>query len=171
MNPYLVLLRLVHIFAGVFWAGGAVLYILFITAAARTAGPSGGAFMQALMGRHRFSQAMTIASVLTILSGFLLYWHDSSGLQWRWITTGVGIGFTTGALAALGAFLVGNLVLGPTARKLAAMGVTIGPTGPTPTQAAQIGVLQSRLRRAEWADIILLMIALLGMATARYWWF
>lgn len=171
MNFYLIALRLIHVFSGVFWVGGAAIYILFITTAAKTAGPSGENFMQALVVRHRFPKVMTIASLLTILAGFLLYWNDSSGFQLSWITTGVGLGFTIGALAGVSAFLVGNLGIGLTIEKMAALGAAIGSNSPTPTQAAQLAVLQKRLHWAELADFSLLFIALLGMATARYWWF
>jgi hypothetical protein len=51
------------------------------------------------------------------IAGILLYWHDSQGFTSAWMHSGAGIGFTTGALLGLIAFIFGVL----TDRKLKAM--------------------------------------------------
>lgn len=43
--------------------------------------------------------------------------------------------------------------------------------GPTPEQAARMQALEKRLNFAEQVDFVMLAIAMLTMATARYWTF
>jgi uncharacterized membrane protein len=101
MDIFLILLRIIHIFAGVFWVGAALIGTFFLVPAARSSGPEGLKFIQTLMVRMRFQTAIIVAAVLTILAGFFLYARDSGGFQQSWITSSVGLGFTIGALAAL----------------------------------------------------------------------
>jgi hypothetical protein len=171
MNTYLIALRLIHIFAGAYWVGAAIIQVVFIARAAKASTPESGKFMQALMGRYHFPISLGIASYLTVGAGILLYWRNSGGLQLAWITSGVGLGYTIGAAAAFVSFFLGLLVFAPTSRKLAAVSAAIGPTGPTPDQLAELGRLNARMDAAGKLDVIVLVIALLAMATARYWFF
>ena len=46
MNIYLlILLRIVHIFAGALWIGSAILYLFFIKPSVKAIGPAGPQFM------------------------------------------------------------------------------------------------------------------------------
>jgi uncharacterized membrane protein len=110
MNFYVILLRLLHIFGGVFWVGAAGTHILFIEPAARATKPESGRFMQALMVRQRLPISISISSWITIISGLLLYWRASSGFQISWITSSMGLAFTISALAAFLSFFIGMLV-------------------------------------------------------------
>lgn len=112
-----------------------------------------------------------IASYLTVGAGILLYWRGSGGLQLAWMTSGVGLGYTIGAIAAFVSFFLGLLVFSPTSRKLGAVSAAIGPTGPTSAQLAELDRLNARMDAAGKLDVIVLVIALLAMATARYWFF
>lgn len=171
LNLVVIALRAIHILAGVFWVGAAATYVFFVATAARSLGADGASFLRAFMGRQRFPLAMTVASALTIAAGAVLYWRDSGGLQWAWIVSGAGLGYTLGALAALGAALVGNRLLGPTSRKLSTLSAALGSQGPSAEQTATLDGLAARLRLAEHLNLALLLAALFSMATARYWWF
>jgi uncharacterized membrane protein len=170
MNFYVILLRLLHIFGGVFWVGAAGTHILFIEPAARATKPESGRFMQALMVRQRLPISISISSWITIISGLLLYWRGSSGFQISWITSSMGLAFTISALAAFLSFFIGMLVLGPTAKKMGAISQGIGPGGPTDEQRRSLGDLEARMHSAGKVDLVFLVIALLGMAVARYFW-
>ena len=74
----LYVLRVLHIVVGVFWVGSVVFLSLFLTPSIRAAGPAGGAVMQQLMGARRPRWSMG-AAIVTLLSGFGLYWRDSGG--------------------------------------------------------------------------------------------
>lgn len=173
MDIYLILLRIIHIFGGIFWVGATVINSVFLVPALRSSGPEGQKFMQSLMVHQRFPIAIAVSAWLTILAGVLLYWRDSGGLQISWITSSVGLGFTVGALAALVGFVLGALVLGPTARQLGELNGRFHASGEPPTagQRAEITRLNARMGKAGGINMILLMVALLAMATARYWWF
>lgn len=172
MNIYLILfLRIVHIVAGVLWVGAAVAYFAFVGPTVKAIGPAGGQFMQHLMERRKYPIFMTIVSALTVLSGVPLYVFASGGLQLSWITSGPGVVFTIGAVVAIVVFFLGILMLKPRAERMGALGKEIGMAGgtPSPAQAAELQRLDRELAQIELADFILLIIATLTMATARYW--
>jgi uncharacterized membrane protein len=174
MNTYLLfLLRIIHIFAGALWVGAAISYLFFFKPTVKTIGPAGPQFMQNLTERRKYPAFMVSTSLLTVLAGGILFWFSSGGFTLSWITSGPGIGFTIGSLAALVAFLVGNFGIGPAAAKLGALGGQIGTSGgnPTPEQISTLQNLEKQLSRAERVDFVMLVIAMVTMATARYWTF
>jgi uncharacterized membrane protein len=69
----LLLLRILHVGAGVFWVGAFMLLARYVIPATQAAGPAAGPFMQQLMTRTKLPAALVGAAVLTILSGFALY--------------------------------------------------------------------------------------------------
>jgi hypothetical protein len=165
MQFIVIILRLVHIVAGAFWVGSALMLALYILPAVRTAGREGGRILP--MGR--VSQALSIASLLTTVAGLLLYgWL--SRLKWGWIISPLGLGLTIGSLAGLAAFLLGFLSTGPTAKKIGALAGQIEAAGapPGPEQAAEMGRLQAKLTRSSRWSTILATAALVFMSVARY---
>jgi hypothetical protein len=168
MNYLLIVLRLIHIFAGVAWVGGGSFALLFAAPSARQMGPEGGRFMQNLMGNaNKFFSA---ASGLTVLSGLALYWFVSGRLNPGWISTGQGIVLTIGGLAGLVAMIHGGVVLGGIGRRMEALGKQIQSAGgpPTPRQLAGMGSLQQSQQTHGAVSLILFAIALIGMSIAQY---
>jgi hypothetical protein len=173
MNYYVITLRLIHIFTGVFWAGAAWMIAGFVEPAVRATGPEGGKFMRQLAGPGRLPFFMQAASGLNVLSGLLLYWRASGGLQTSWITSGPGLGYTVSSLAALAAFVLGFLIQGRAAERMAALGREIQAAGgpPNPAQIKEMQALQERIRQGGLVGGVLLAIAVIGMGVARYLWF
>lgn len=174
MNVFLLIgLRLVHVVAGILWGGAAVYYLFFVKPSVKAIGPVGPQFMQNLMERRKLPIFMMATSLLTVLAGGILFWFSSSGFTPAWMASGPGIGFTIGAIAALVAFFVGGLGVGPTSAELGVLGGQIAASGngPTPEQVSTLQKLEKRLGLAERVDFIMLAIAMLTMATARYWSF
>lgn len=174
MNIYLLnTLRLTHVVAGILWAGAAISYLFFFKPSVKSIGPAGPQFMQHLMGRRKYPTFMMVTSLLTILAGIGLYWYTSGGLSMAWITSGPGIGFTIGSVAALIAFFLGSFGIGPTAGKLGALGQQIAAAGKPPSaeQVNQMHSLEARMNLLERVEFVLFVIALVTMATARYWTF
>ena len=174
MNIYLLnLLRLVHVVAGTLWAGAAISYLFFVKPSVQSIGPVGPQFMQTLMQRRKYPLFMISTSLLTVLAGGILFWFLSGRLSLAWISTGPGLGFTIGSLAALVAFLVGTFGIGPTSGQMAELGGQIAASdkGPSPEQIGRLQALEKRLNLAEQIDFIMLVISMLTMATARYWAF
>lgn len=174
MNIYLLnLLRFTHVVAGILWAGAAISYLFFFKPSVKSIGAAGPQFMQNLMERRKYPIFMMSTSLLTVLAGGALYWFISGGLNLAWVKSGPGLGFTIGSLAALVAFLLGTFGIGPTAGQISALGGQIAASGkgPTPEQASKIQTLEKRMSTIENVEFVLLVTALLTMATARYWTF
>jgi hypothetical protein len=166
----MVVLRIVHILAGVFWVGAALTVILFIQPTAREVGPAAGPFMAHLAGRKRLIDFVLSAAGLTVLAGLLMYWRVSGGLDLDWVGSAPGISLTIGALCAIAALAVGGSVVRPGIMATLAIGREVAASGgaPTPEQAAQMQAIQRRSIAAGKAIVPLLIVAVIGMAAARY---
>jgi hypothetical protein len=172
MNIYLLnVLRLVHVVAGILWAGAAISYMFFVKPSVQSIGAAGPQFMQSLMERRKYPLFMVATSLLTVLAGGALYWVFSGGFRLAYMARGMGLGITIGSLAALIAFLLGNFGIGPTSGQIAALGKQIAASGkgPTPEQAQQLRALETKVSRIEQVEFVLLVISMVTMATARYW--
>ena len=169
MDIFIILLRLVHIVAGVFWVGSGFMVVGYILPAAGKAGPAGGEFMQHLL-QSSFTRVILTAASLNVLAGLLMYWRDSAGLQLVWITTPTGLTFTVGGLAGLSGLVIAGAVVGPAAARLGRLSheVQAGGKAPTPEQAVQLDTLQMKMVHAMRVLAVLLGIAVVAMATARY---
>ncbi len=163
-----IILRLVHILAGTFWAGATLMYVSSVQPAIRSSGPEGGRFMQRLVGSTKYPMLMNLTSTLTVLVGLILLWMDAS-FDTSWLLSREGIFFWIGGLAGLIAFLTGFFVMRPSAQKLGELGKQIQSAGgqPTPEQGSEMQAIQKRMHTAEISNTILIIIALLTMATAR----
>lgn len=170
MDIYVIVLRLLHIFGGVFWAGGTFLFVGYVEPTVRATGPEGSKFMQRFAGQSGFSPAMSVAAVANVVAGLLLYWRDSGGLQLVWITTNAGLAFTIGGLAGLAAAVVGFAITGSASTQLAALGKLIASAGgpPAPEKLTQMKALQAKLHMGGQINAVLMVVALIGMSIARY---
>jgi drug/metabolite transporter (DMT)-like permease len=164
------LLRLIHIVLGAFWFGAIVFMSAFLMPTIRALGPAGGPVMGHLAQSRKLPQWLITAGMLTILSGAWLYWRDSGGLQLSWITTPMGMTLTIGASCALVAFLIGITVNAPSAKRIGIiMGARAQAKGPpSPEEVAQIAKLQARMGKGQLAAVVLLTLATMAMAVARY---
>ena len=165
------LLRILHIVIGVFWVGAVLLLSLFLTPSIRAAGPSAGPVLQQLMVVRALPRWLMAAAVLTLLSGLGLYWRDSGGFQSAaWLGSGPGKTFGLGGVLGFLAAVVGMAVNAPTARKMTELGTRLQGAGraPTPEEQAMLAGYQTRLTRASNVTTVLLVLATLMMAVARY---
>lgn len=163
----MMLLRLIHILAGLFWAGAAVLLAAFLLPAARESGPAGGAVMHQLMDRRKLAFSLMLSAILTILSGLLMYGMIGAGSFGTWISSRMGVALGVGGIAAMIAAGLGRGVLQPAVTALDALGARAAEA-PSPELRHQIAIVQRRLGRASVAAAVLLVIATSAMATARY---
>ena len=166
----IVLLRIIHILAGVFWAGAAFVLAGFLEPNARALGPEGSKFMQRLSGPMRMTTIILISAVLNVLAGAWLYWIFSRGFQVTWITSGHGLSLTIGAVAAIVTFILALLVTRPTLLRMGALGREMQSAGgpPEPEQMAAMQAPQRRLATAGRVGAVLLVVAVIGMSVARY---
>lgn len=169
MDVYMVVLRIVHVLAGVFWVGAGVTTFFFVQPAAREMGPAAGPFMTHLAERKRLPEVMLGASGLTILAGLLMYWQVSDGFDADWIGSTYGLTITIGALTAIVAGGLGGPMVRRSMLKAGAIARSAAEAGgPTPEQASEIQSLQERARVAGAWMISLLVVAAALMAAAQY---
>ena len=166
----LILLRLIHILFGVFWAGTAIFNAIFLLPAVRALGPAGGPVMQEIAGKRKLPVYFFISGILTVLSGFGLYWHDSAGFTNGFMRSAGGMTFGIGAILALVAVLLGVFVVTPAAIRAGKLGAEMAAGGrpPTPEQAAEMQRLQATLGKMAVVAAGLLTLTTIAMAVARY---
>lgn len=168
MNWLIIVLRLIHILFGVFWAGSIFFIVSFMLPTARAAGPAGAPFMQRF-SRAGFVNAAIGSGALSSLAGFALMPLVSGG-QSSWYGSPMGIAISIGALTALVALGMGVFVQRPTMARMAVIAVAVEAAGGTPTaeQMAELPALQARMSSVARIAAWLLGITVVCMAVARY---
>jgi len=166
MNILFIALRLIHIVAGTFWVGAAVVTTAFLMPTATALGPEGGKFVQFVLGKRRLSNYISLSAILTTLAGIALYWITSGGLQPAWISTSAGLIFTMGSITGIIAAILGGVVTAPTAARMEALSKEMQSAGgpPKPEQLAQLQALQKQLGQAGLWGAILLVVTVVTMA-------
>jgi uncharacterized membrane protein len=166
----LIAVRILHIGAAVGWVGGAALFSFFVEPTLNAIGPDAEKVTGELIQRRKLPRYFAILSTTTVLAGAVLYWIDSGGLQLSWITSPTGLAFTISALAAIAAWLGGGALLSPAVKNVAAVGTELRAAGGPPSAElmARMHAAQERVRQIGLFDLGLLIIAVIGMAVARY---
>ena len=170
MNIYLIwLFRIIHIVAGVFWVGGTLIMAFFIGPTVGAIGEAGQKFVGHLVGNLKFTTRMSAAAGLTILAGGVLYWNDSNGFTSAWMSSGAGTGFGIGAgFALIG--LVFGILIGRTTKVMAQLGAQMQGR-PSSEQMAQMQALRKQQAMYSNLTAIVLILATIFMAIARYFVF
>jgi hypothetical protein len=163
-------LHVLHITFGAIWVGGVVVMGFFVAPSAMATRPESSKFMQHLTGPAKLPIFFMIASWITILCGLAMYAPATGNLDAGVMRTPRGIAISLGALFAIGAFLEGAIVTGPTAEKLGKLGAAIAASGkgPTPEQQQQAQTLQTKLTRVARRGAMLLLTTVALMASARW---
>ncbi len=169
MNTTLVVLRVLHIGAGVFWAGAIMFFGLFLEPSVRAAGPGGGQVMQQLHAR-KYSVIMPILALVIILTGFELLRRDFPGGPSAWIATRGGLTFVIGGTATLLTLLLGITVIVPTFKRVTELSAQLGSMGSQPDPAVAEDLVRLRGRMTTLARISTSLVAftVVCMAVARY---
>jgi hypothetical protein len=144
--------------------------VAFVGPTLQAFGPEGGKFFAHLVRQRKAVVWFVTVSTLTVVAGGFLYWRTSGGLDINWMQTGIGIGFTVGAIAGITAWLLVLLVLTPTVKRLVGLGGQIAGGGGPPSQELMmmLQATQSRQKRVSYIITTLILIAAAAMATARY---
>jgi hypothetical protein len=163
-------LRLLHVVVGAFWVGSVVFVAAFLIPTIRAVGPSGAPIMGHLVQVRRLPVVLLVSAWITILSGAALAWHNAGPLGFRWFSVGPGRFFGLGAVLAVVATLIGMTINTPTARRIGAITrrLQTGGGAPSAEDQAELGRLQSRLTNATNTVAVLIVLALMAMAVARY---
>ena len=166
---YLIILRLLHITCGVFWAGAAIYLAAFVSPAVKALGPDGGKFMQQLAKTNKLPLVMTIAATTNIVAGILLLWKLSNGFQYDWMISKHGLVLNGGVSLGIIAYLEGLLVTRTTILKINALGAQLAGGGP-PSQE-QLQLMNGYRQKVITANNIaasLLAVTVISMSLVRY---
>jgi uncharacterized membrane protein len=169
MNILILVLRVIHIFSGVFWVGFAFFNIGFLQPTVKATGAEGQKTMQYLTQKTRLLSTVYATATLTMLSGLTMYWI-LSGFRLSFIGSGYGLVLTIGSIAGVIAWIYAVVVIRGIFNRMGAIGQQIQAQGgpPNPEQATQLQALVARLGKVGQVALVFLVIALLGMATAQY---
>jgi len=170
MDVMLVVLRLLHIVLGAYWAGTVIFTALYLEPSVRAVGPPGGQVMAQLVKRGHLN-VLPVAALITVLTGVELLRRVSAGFDPVWMASRMGIALSVGAAAALVAFVVGVFVMRATTLKVMALAQTAMQVPEGPARESQLAATQPLRRRAtvalRWVTA-LLVVTVVTMAVARY---
>jgi len=168
MAILMIILRLLHVVCGIYWAGSTFLIATHITPTVKAIAPDGQKFMAHLSGKANISNWLGITATLTFLSGATMYFLNFQSKYPP--NTGQGIAILLGAI--LGTLSWGH---GATAQRKAILtmqnlGMQIASQGkpPTPEQAAEMGMLSGKVERNGQILAVMLGITVALMGTFQY---
>jgi uncharacterized membrane protein len=136
MAILIMVLRIVHIFSGVFWVGFAFFNIGFLQPTVKATGAEGQKMMQYLTQKTRLLSTVYTTTTLTMLSGLIMYWI-LSGFRLTFISSGYGFVLTIGSIAGIIAWIYAVVVIRGIFNRMQTIGQEIQAQGspPTPEQA------------------------------------
>ena len=170
MDWWLLGLRVVHVGSAMIWFGGSIIGGFFLSPTVAALGDSAQPFMDHLMRRRRMGVLFPIVAALTVLAGAALYWRDSRGLEWSWITSPTGLAYTLGGAAAIASFVLGFILVAPSIGLQTAVRNELAVTGgpPSADQLARLARADRLMRLATRVDLPLILFAGRTMAVGRY---
>ena len=172
-EPFMIVFWFLHILAGVLWVGAAFLFVGFIGPSAVEVGPSALPLLSAAVKKRKVARVITGLGAVTVVAGWVLWLKNMSLYPslGDWVTSSFGLVLTIGGVLATISAFVGAIGVGRGVERLVDLGVEIAASGgpPTPEQQAQLDQLSSSLERHGKTDLVLLVLAVTAMATARYW--
>jgi hypothetical protein len=170
---FMVIFRFFHIVAGVLWVGSAFLFVGFIGPSAAEVGPASGPLLTAAVKKRKAVKVITALGGITVLAGWILWLKNMSlyGSFGDWVSSRFGIVLTIGGVLATIAAVEGALGVGRGVERLVDVGNEVAASGgpPSAEQQAKIEELTKGVERSGKIDLTLLVLAVIAMATARYW--
>jgi hypothetical protein len=162
MDWTIIILRVLHVGGGLFWAGAGLTMGLFVQPTAQAQGRAGGELMQRLMGESGLGRAMGISAIAALGSGIALYWIDYGEV----VPFNASMAaFAVGGLAALIVWLATVTISLPAGRQMTALAEQAGRGEDVGGEMARLG---SRLRRTGQVSMWLMIVTIVSMAIARY---
>ena len=171
--PFMLVFRFLHIVSGVLWVGSAFLFVGFIGPSAAEVGPSAGPLLTAAVKKRKVAKVITALGIVTVIAGWVLWLKDMSLRDsfGDWMGSSFGLGLTIGGVLATISAFVGSIGVGRNVERLVDVGNEIAASSgpPSAEQQSRIERLSSSLERHGKLDLVLLLLAVTAMATARYW--
>lgn len=172
-SPLMIVLRFLHIVSGALWVGAAFLFVGFIGPSAAEVGPSAGPLMSVAVKKRKVSKIIVWLGVITVVAGWTMWFKnmdDFGGLS-EWLGTNFGVAITIGAVLATITFFVGYFGVGRNVERMVDLGdkIAASPEPPSAEQQAEMARIGAALERHGKLDLVLLLLAITAMSTARYW--
>jgi uncharacterized membrane protein len=171
--PFMLVFRVVHILAGVLWVGSAFLFVGFVGPSAAEVGPAAGPLLAVAVKKRKVVKVVTGLGIVTVIAGWILWLRNMSlaASLTDWVTSSFGLVLTIGGVLATITAFVGILGVGRNVERIVDLGGEVAAQGgpPTPEQQAELDRLGEALERHGKLDLVLLFLAVIAMATARYW--
>ncbi len=166
MDVLYIVLRVLHIGSAMAWAGGSALFFFYIEPALNKLGPDAEKFADEMINKRKVPVYFAAASTVAVLAGLALYYRQVGFQLW---TTTPGLIYTTGAVAAIIAWIGGNVLIIPAVKKVVAIGQEMKAAGGPPSAElmGRMHTAQQSLRRIGLFDLVLIGIAILCMESAR----
>ena len=166
METTMVVLRLFHIVAGVYWVGASAFPAFVLEPRLHALGPQYQGPVLRAVGRVA-GPSLMIASIVTIAFGIGLTFKLRASALDDFFVTGSGWAILIGFITSMVAFALGART-GMIVAKLERLMENVGDGPPPPEVAAQAQNLMSTISRLSRVDAVLVVIALGAMASARF---
>ncbi|HUR61530.1 MAG TPA: hypothetical protein VM286_04120 [Candidatus Thermoplasmatota archaeon] len=168
MDAIAILLRFLHIGAGITWVGSAFFVLAVLDPmAVRIGAVEAHRIHRHLVLRSKFGALFPIAGITTVVAGFVLYWRVHAQDAWP-MSTSAGIVFHVGVLFGVLALVWGGAMEGRLLGKVRKLSTAMEGGKPTAAQETEFTGLVHRLSNANKVSGVLLVIAMFGMATFQY---
>lgn len=170
MPAELLILRLLHILAAIFWVGTGIFTTFFLVPSLKPGSPAFGEVMGGLQRRHLFT-FLPISAVVTMLSGARMLQIVSDGFAPAYFELASGRIYAMSGLASLLAFVLSLTVSRPAAVRAAQLGAERQSAKSDQERAridASLLPLKRRAAKATAIAMALLIASACGMAVARY---
>jgi uncharacterized membrane protein len=169
MDILMIVLRIIHIFAGIFWVGVSIFNIRFLQPTLQATGSEGQAVMRHLTSHTRFTVTMYTVATLSLLSGLFMYWYLFE-FDLDAISAGYGLVLTIGGIAGLIAWIIAIFFVRRTLSRLQAIGKAVQAQGGPPTSEQAVGMQAASAQMVQLgqAGVGFMIIAVLAMSIAQY---
>lgn len=165
----LVVLRILHIVTGVFWAGAIFFIVSFLLPTFKAVGPDAGKVFAELRRRNMFNW-LPIIALVTIATGLWMYMIRMGSIS-NWAATREAMTLGGGAVSAILAFLIGTFVMRANTLKaadVAAAAMQMPAGAEKDARMAEVQAMRARAGMAARTVATLLLITIVTMAIARY---
>jgi len=173
-NLFMIVFRFLHIVAGAAWVGSAFLFVGIIGPSAAEVGPAALPLLSVAVKKKKVHKVITVLGMVTVTAGWIMWLRNLRLYDWSlgdWVGSSFGLALTIGGILATSTFFVGYLKVGRNVERMVDLGEEIHASGgpPSPEQGAAMGTIQSEMERYGKLDLLLLLLAVTAMSTARYW--
>jgi uncharacterized membrane protein len=172
-DAFMLVFRFFHIVAGAIWVGSTFLFVGIVGPSVAEVGPSAGPLMAVAVKKRKVVKVITGVGGVTVVAGWILWLRNLSlaGSLSDWVSSSFGLVLTIGGVLATVTLFVGALGVGRNVERLVDLGGQAAASGgpPSAEQQAEMDRLSATLERHGKTDLVLLLLAVTAMATARYW--